>query len=80
MAPRPGRAIGVARAAFDDALRYAQERETFGKPIWQHQSVGNMLADMTTQVASNARDETVMLTAQDLSALALERLKLLADR
>jgi alkylation response protein AidB-like acyl-CoA dehydrogenase len=44
------RATGVARAAFDDALRYAQERESFGKPIWQHQSVGNMLADMGTKL------------------------------
>jgi alkylation response protein AidB-like acyl-CoA dehydrogenase len=42
------RATGVARAAFEDALRYAQDRESFGKPIWQHQSVGNMLADMGT--------------------------------
>jgi alkylation response protein AidB-like acyl-CoA dehydrogenase len=45
-----GRAVGVAQAALDDALRYAQERETFGKPIWQHQSVGNLLADMATKV------------------------------
>lgn len=46
------RAIGVARAAFDDALRYAQERHTFGKPIWQHQSVGNLLADMATNITA----------------------------
>ncbi|MDZ7914902.1 MAG: acyl-CoA dehydrogenase family protein [Rhodococcus sp. (in: high G+C Gram-positive bacteria)] len=44
------RATGVARAAFEDALRYAQERESFGKPIWQHQSVGNLLADMGTKL------------------------------
>jgi alkylation response protein AidB-like acyl-CoA dehydrogenase len=44
------RATGVARAAFDDALRYAQDRESFGKPIWQHQSVGNLLADMGTKL------------------------------
>lgn len=44
------RATGVARAAFDDALRYAQDRESFGVPIWQHQSVGNMLADMGTKL------------------------------
>jgi hypothetical protein len=42
------RALGVARAALDDALRYAQERESFGQPIWKHQSVGNYLADMAT--------------------------------
>jgi hypothetical protein len=42
------RALGVARAALDDAVRYAQERESFGQPIWKHQSVGNYLADMAT--------------------------------
>ncbi|MBA2416548.1 MAG: acyl-CoA dehydrogenase family protein [Geodermatophilaceae bacterium] len=45
-----GRAIGVARAALEDSLRYAQERHSFGKPIWQHQSVGNYLADMATKL------------------------------
>ncbi|MGW5749087.1 acyl-CoA dehydrogenase family protein [Amycolatopsis sp. NPDC003861] len=44
------RALGVGRAAVEDSLRYAQERETFGKPIWQHQSVGNLLADMATKL------------------------------
>jgi alkylation response protein AidB-like acyl-CoA dehydrogenase len=44
------RAVGVARAALDDALTYAQQRETFGKPIWEHQSIGNLLADMATKV------------------------------
>ncbi|SHN12900.1 acyl-CoA dehydrogenase family protein [Cryptosporangium aurantiacum] len=42
------RALGVGRAAFDDALAYAQERESFGQPIWKHQSIGNYLADMAT--------------------------------
>ena len=46
------RALGVGRAALDDALRYAQERESFGKPIWQHQSIGNYLADMATKVTA----------------------------
>jgi alkylation response protein AidB-like acyl-CoA dehydrogenase len=46
------RATGVARAAFDDALAYAQQRETFGQPIWQHQSVGNLLADMATRYSA----------------------------
>jgi alkylation response protein AidB-like acyl-CoA dehydrogenase len=44
------RAVGVAQAALDDALAYAQARETFGRPIWEHQSVGNLLADMATKV------------------------------
>jgi alkylation response protein AidB-like acyl-CoA dehydrogenase len=44
------RAVGVGRAALEDALRYAQERHTFGVPIWQHQSIGNYLADMATKL------------------------------
>lgn len=43
------RACGIAGVAFEHALRYAQERETFGKPIWQHQSIGNYLAEMATK-------------------------------
>ena len=46
------RALGVGRAAFDDAFRYAREREAFGKPIWKHQSIGNYLADMATQLSA----------------------------
>jgi alkylation response protein AidB-like acyl-CoA dehydrogenase len=46
------RALGVAQAALDDALRYAQVREAFGQPIWKHQSVGNYLADMATKVTA----------------------------
>ena len=44
------RAVGVAQAALDDALAYAQERETFGKPIAQHQAIGFKLAEMATKV------------------------------
>ncbi|GAA1208529.1 MULTISPECIES: acyl-CoA dehydrogenase family protein [Streptomyces violaceusniger group] len=46
------RALGVGRAALEDALAYAQERESFGKPIWQHQSIGNYLADMATSLTA----------------------------
>ena len=46
------RAVGVARAALEQSLRYAQEREAFGKPIWQHQSIGNYLADMATKLTA----------------------------
>ncbi|MEV6122754.1 acyl-CoA dehydrogenase family protein [Streptomyces sp. NPDC052077] len=46
------RALGVGRAALEDSLAYAQERESFGKPIWQHQSVGNYLADMATSLTA----------------------------
>jgi alkylation response protein AidB-like acyl-CoA dehydrogenase len=46
------RALGVGRAALEDALRYAQQRESFGRPIWQHQSIGNYLADMATKLTA----------------------------
>ena len=46
------RALGVGRAAFEDSMAYARERETFGKPIWQHQSIGNYLADMATSLTA----------------------------
>ena len=46
------RALGVATAAFEDALKYAQERESFGQPIWKHQSIGNYLADMATKLTA----------------------------
>ncbi|GGN79415.1 isovaleryl-CoA dehydrogenase [Streptomyces albiflavescens] len=46
------RALGVGRAAFEDALAYAQERESFGKPIWRHQSIGNYLAEMATSLTA----------------------------
>jgi alkylation response protein AidB-like acyl-CoA dehydrogenase len=46
------RAVGVGAAALEDAVRYSQERESFGQPIWRHQSVGNYLADMATQLTA----------------------------
>jgi alkylation response protein AidB-like acyl-CoA dehydrogenase len=46
------RATGVGRAAFDDALQYAQDRETFGQAIWKHESVGNYLANMATKLTA----------------------------
>jgi alkylation response protein AidB-like acyl-CoA dehydrogenase len=42
--------VGMARAAFDAALAYARDRETFGKPIFEHQSVQFKLADMATRI------------------------------
>jgi alkylation response protein AidB-like acyl-CoA dehydrogenase len=44
------RAVGVARAAFEQAIRYAQQRETFGKPIAEHQAIQLKLADMATKI------------------------------
>jgi len=46
------RAVGVGQAAFDDAFRYAQERESFGQPIWRHQQIGAYLADMATKLTA----------------------------
>lgn len=46
------RALGVATAALEDALAYAQTRESFGRPIWKHQAVGNHLADMATKLTA----------------------------
>lgn len=43
-------AIGIAQAAYEAALAYAHERETFGKPIAQHQAVQWMLADAATEI------------------------------
>lgn len=57
------RALGVGQAAFDDALAYAQERESFGKPIWKHQSIGNYLANMATKLTA----------ARQLTLFAAER-------
>ncbi|MDZ7881695.1 MAG: acyl-CoA dehydrogenase family protein [Mycobacterium sp.] len=46
------RALGVATAALEDSLAYAQQRESFGQPIWRHQSIGNYLADMATKLTA----------------------------
>ena len=44
------RAVGVATAAFESAIEYAQRRETFGQPIAQHQAIQMKLADMATKI------------------------------
>ena len=43
-------AVGVARSALEHALRYSQERSTFGRPISRHQAIAFMLADMARDV------------------------------
>ncbi|HNS40181.1 MAG: acyl-CoA dehydrogenase family protein [Anaerolineae bacterium] len=43
-------AVGVAQRAVDEAIKYAKERMTMGQPIWQHQAIGHMVADMAMQV------------------------------
>jgi len=54
--------VGMARAAYQAALAYAQERESFGRPIIQHQAVAFRLADMATQL--EAAHLLVMQAAQ----------------
>ncbi len=44
------RAVGVATGAFELAIKYAQQRETFGKKIAERQTIQNMLADMATKI------------------------------
>lgn len=44
------RGLGVARASFEEAIKYAQQRRTFGKPICEHQAIQLKLADMATKI------------------------------
>ena len=57
------RALGVAAAALEDSLAYAQSRESFGQPIWKHQAVGHHLANMATTLTA----------ARQLTLFAAER-------
>ncbi len=43
-------AVGVARRAMEESIKYARERETMGKPIYRHQTIGHMIADMSMQI------------------------------
>jgi alkylation response protein AidB-like acyl-CoA dehydrogenase len=47
------RAVGVGRAAFDAAMQYSHERETFGVPINKHQAIQFKLADMATKLEAS---------------------------
>jgi alkylation response protein AidB-like acyl-CoA dehydrogenase len=47
------RGLGVAQAAFEEAIRYAQQRVTFGKPIAQHQLIQAKLAEMATSIEAS---------------------------
>jgi alkylation response protein AidB-like acyl-CoA dehydrogenase len=63
------RGVGVARAAFEDAIRYAQVRQSFGRPIAEHQAIQLKLADMATR-----------LEAARLLTLEAARLKTAGER
>ena len=47
------RGLGIARAAFEEAIRYAQRRITFGKPIAEYQTIQTKLADMATHIEAS---------------------------
>jgi alkylation response protein AidB-like acyl-CoA dehydrogenase len=47
------RAVGIATRAFEEAIRYAQQREAFGKPIAQHQAIQLKLAQMATKIEAS---------------------------
>jgi alkylation response protein AidB-like acyl-CoA dehydrogenase len=47
------RGLGIARAAFEEAIKYAQRRVTFGKPIAEYQTIQNKLADMATRIEAS---------------------------
>ncbi len=47
------RSVGLSRAAFEDSVRYAQQRETFGKPIAEHQLIAAKLAEMATRIEAS---------------------------
>lgn len=43
-------AVGVAQRAMDEAVQYARERMSMGRPIWQYQAIGHMIADMAMRI------------------------------
>lgn len=65
-------ATGMAQAAYEHALAYAQEREAFGKPIFEHQAVAFRLADMATQIEASRQ---MVLHAAAMKDAGLECLK-----
>ncbi len=66
------RGVGLAQAAFEAAIKYAQQRETFGRPIANHQTIQIKLADMATKIEA-AR---LMVHAAALKKSAGERVDL----
>jgi alkylation response protein AidB-like acyl-CoA dehydrogenase len=76
------RGVGIAQRALELALRYSQERKTFGKPIAQHQAIQFKLADMATKVEAArllTRKAARMKDAGDRSDLEAGMAKLLAS-
>jgi acyl-CoA dehydrogenase len=48
--PTSAAAVGVAQRAVDESIQYAKERTTWGKPLWKHQVMGHMIAEMAMEV------------------------------
>ena len=48
--PTSAGAVGIAQRALDESIKYAKERVVKGKPIWKHQVIGHMVADMAMEV------------------------------
>jgi alkylation response protein AidB-like acyl-CoA dehydrogenase len=72
-------AVGLSQAAFEAALRYAQQRTTFGRPLCQHQAVQLKLADMATGITAarlltERAAESAAGGALDVAAAAMARL------
>jgi len=73
-------AVGVAQAAFEAALRYSQQRTTFGKPICQHQAIQIKLADMASRIAAarlltGRAAERLAADAADMAGAAMARVE-----
>ncbi len=75
-APVAAGAVGVGQRAVDEAVRYAQERTTMGKQIWQHQAVGQMIAQMATNI--EAARQLVYHAARSVDANAPDKTKLVS--
>ena len=76
------RGVGVARAALDAALAYASTRETFGRPIGQHQGIQFKLAEMATKVEAArllTREAASKVDAGERADLAAGMAKLFAS-
>lgn len=76
------RGVGVARAALDAALSYAETRETFGKPIGQHQGIQFKLAEMATKVEASrllTREAARKLDSGERADMAAGMAKLFAS-
>ncbi|HXS46535.1 MAG TPA: acyl-CoA dehydrogenase family protein, partial [Solirubrobacterales bacterium] len=76
------RGVGIAQRALELALRYSQERKTFGKPIAQHQAIQFKLADMATKIEAArlvTRKAARMKDAGERSDLEAGMAKLLAS-